>query len=120
MAEGRSRATREVWAKRVERWQDSGQAASEFARELGINPRTLAYWKYVLKRDDAAPSTRSPRRKAKSVSPAEPASSFVRVEASAPRSERFELELSSGRRLWVPASFDEAALQRLVRLLEAS
>ena len=34
--------------------------------------------------------------------------------------EPFELELSGGRRLRVPASFDEAVLRRLLAILEAS
>lgn len=37
----RARVEREEWAKRVERWRDSGLKAAEFAAELGINPRTL-------------------------------------------------------------------------------
>jgi hypothetical protein len=37
----RARVEREEWAKRVERWRDSGLTTAEFATELGINPRTL-------------------------------------------------------------------------------
>ena len=37
----RARVEREEWAKRVERWRDSGLRTAEFATELGINPRTL-------------------------------------------------------------------------------
>jgi transposase len=44
----RSRVAREEWAKRVERWRDSGLKCAEFAAEVGINPRTLTYWKWVL------------------------------------------------------------------------
>jgi hypothetical protein len=46
----RERVGREEWAKRVERWADSGLTASEFAAELGINPRTLSYWNVVRAR----------------------------------------------------------------------
>jgi hypothetical protein len=35
------RESRETWAKRVERWRDSGLTAKEYAAELGINVRSL-------------------------------------------------------------------------------
>ena len=34
------RTSREVWAKRVQRWQDSDLTAAEFAAEIGVNPKT--------------------------------------------------------------------------------
>ncbi len=37
------RESRETWAKRVERWRDSGLTAKEFAAEMGINEQ-LAMW----------------------------------------------------------------------------
>lgn len=47
----RTRVEREEWAKRVERWRDSGLTTAEFAAELGINPKTLTYWAWTLKRE---------------------------------------------------------------------
>ncbi len=38
------RSSRDEWAKRVERWVDSGLTAAEFGAEAGINPRTLTFW----------------------------------------------------------------------------
>jgi len=38
------RTARAEWAKRVERWADSGLTSKEFAAELGINPRSLVFW----------------------------------------------------------------------------
>ena len=113
MAARQARASRDVWAKRVERWESSGQTAAAFARELGINARTLTYWRYALKRGAKPPRRRAGPREV----PA--ASSFLKLEASA-STEPFELELSGGRRLRVPASFDEAVLRRLLAILEAS
>ena len=52
--QARSRVAREEWAKRVERWRESGLTSAEFAAELGINPRTLTYWKWVLGREARA------------------------------------------------------------------
>ncbi len=54
------RVRREEWAKRVERWKDSGLTAKEFAAELGIKPRTLVFWKWQLGKDVRAELKRSP------------------------------------------------------------
>ena len=121
MSESRARVSREVWAKRVERWQDSGLSAPEFARELGINPSTLTFWKYQLKKDSKGSSPASAGRSRPGARPAAPPrSAFVEVEAQTAIDDRFELELSGGRRLRIPRSFDEAALRRVVRALEVS
>jgi hypothetical protein len=125
----RSRVAREEWAKRVERWRDSGLSSAEFAAELGINPRTLTYWKWMLnkeargeKRVWQARKTRAPRvlRRGASERPQSPpvVAGIVEVQA-APRDGRFELELGAGRRLRVPATFDAADLRRLLDVLEA-
>ncbi len=45
---------REEWRKRVERWQDSGLTAQEFAMEMGLNVGTLRHWKYTLAREARA------------------------------------------------------------------
>jgi hypothetical protein len=47
----RSRVARKEWAKRVEHWRDSGLSCAEFAAELGVNPRTLTYWKWMLNKE---------------------------------------------------------------------
>lgn len=39
-----ARDGREVWAKRVERWRESGLTAKEYAAEVGLNPNTLTHW----------------------------------------------------------------------------
>lgn len=38
-------------AKGVERWRDSLLTTAEFAAELGLNPKTLTYWAWTLKRE---------------------------------------------------------------------
>jgi hypothetical protein len=60
----RSRVTREEWAKRVERWRDSELWAAEFAAGLGINARTLVYWKYILGKEARGERRVWPSRKA--------------------------------------------------------
>jgi transposase-like protein len=51
-----ARQTRQVWAKQVERWIDSGLTAKEFAAEIGVNPNTLAGWRWRLGQDAAPPA----------------------------------------------------------------
>jgi hypothetical protein len=121
----RSRVAREEWAKRVERWRDSGLPCAEFAAELGINPRTLTYWRYILRKEARGEKRTWPRRKpAASKTPRAPAAvavtaPFIEVQA-ATRASQFELELRSGRRLSVARDFDASALRRLLEVLEAT
>jgi hypothetical protein len=124
--ETRSRVAREEWAKRVERWRDSGLKCAEFAAEVGINPRTLTYWKWVLGKEARGEKRAWPRRKVRKSRAQSPASSpttaisgLVEVRAI-PRDVHFELDLGAGRRLRVPASFDAGELRRLLAVLEAS
>jgi hypothetical protein len=121
----RSRVAREEWAKRVERWRESGLSCAEFATELGINPRTLTYWQYILRKEARGEKRTWPRRRdAASKAPraatatvvAEP---FIEVQA-VERSSLFELQLRGGRRLSVARDFDAGALRRLLEVLEAT
>jgi transposase len=124
------RTTKDEWAKRVERWQDSGLSSGEFAAETGINPRSLMYWKWRLKKEsrdaggaDGAPppssrGPRQPRRRGPVDAEAVPLP-LVELKAAATDG-RFELELGNGRRVRVPSEFEPAALQRLLTILEAS
>jgi transposase-like protein len=116
----RERVGREEWAKRVERWADSGLTASEFAAELGINPRTLSYWKWVLKRDASSPGAkRSPRRaNLRRREAAVRGSGLIEIQAR-PSETSFELELEGGRKVRVPSGFDADGLRRLLSVLEA-
>lgn len=43
-----SKTTRGQWAKRVERWLESGLTAKEFAAELNVSPSVLARWRRKL------------------------------------------------------------------------
>lgn len=120
----RTRVEREEWAKRVKRWRDSGLTTAEFATELGINPRTLTYWAWSLKREASGrkrvwPARKAPAgsRKATGVGAAAP-SGFVEV-AGAVALGRFELEVR-GRRLHIPSAFDAQQLRALLEILETA
>jgi len=112
-----SRESREIWAKRVERWRDSGLTAKEFAAETGIQPGRLAYWKWRL-------SDKVVRRECAAALPT--ATSFVEVVAPAPiasgpiseQAEPLEIVLCDGILVRVPARFDMATLQRVVSALQ--
>jgi len=43
------RASRETWAKHVERWRDGGLTAKEYAAEAGVNAHSLSWWKWRLR-----------------------------------------------------------------------
>ena len=111
-----ARVTPAEWAKRVERWQDSGLSAKEFAAELNVNAGTLSYWKYKLRRQGAA-SEHVPRGGARAT---ESTARFLRVlpvHEAVSADGRFEVVVSGGTVVRIPNDFDEAALIRLVRAL---
>ncbi len=113
-----ARESREIWKKRVERWADSGLSAREFAAEIGVNVHTLTHWKWHLgqesRRKRIAPVRSAPPSFVEVVAPLAGAPS--RSASTTPVD--FELEFARGIRLRVPASFDAAALRRLVDVLE--
>jgi len=97
--------------------KDSGLTAKEFAGELGINPRSLTFWKWQL----GKPSEPAAKSSVESVknhrgSPARTLPLIEFAPSTAPM--RFELELSGGRRLAIPAMFDPDALRRLLAVLD--
>jgi hypothetical protein len=114
------RESRETWAKRVERWKDSGLTAKEYAAEVGISAHSLTWWKWRLssKSGIAAKGAR-PRRRARKASP-DTAAPLTFVELSAPTTaEPFEIVLPSSLRIRVPSGFDATVLRRLLDVLVA-
>ena len=111
------RTTRTEWAKRVERWVDSGLTAKEFAAEAGVNPRSLVFWKWQLKRDARVATTGGDARP--KVARRRPTAKLPLIELRTSISEtRIELELGADLRLRIPAGFDAESLQRLLAVLE--
>jgi transposase-like protein len=95
---------REAWREHVERWGLSGLTAAQYAERWGINASSLKVWRWKLGRG-------GPKAPPKSVV-------ATLVEMRAPDNHRVELELQGGRRLRIPATFDSAALRRLLEVLE--
>jgi transposase-like protein len=108
-----SRATRAEWVKRVERWQDSGLTAKEFAAELDVTASALTYWKLKLRRERAvgtkeATATASPTSKFLQLVPMS-----VQADTGAP----LELILRGGVIVRVPRDFDEPTLSRVLAMI---
>jgi len=118
----RTRVSREEWAKRVERWRDSGLTTAQFAAELGINPHSLTYWAWTLKREAGCQKRTWPNKTGKQVvarKGAAPSAPFVEVKSHTPRAQ-FELEIRGGRRLRIPDGFDAQQLRSLLEVLETA
>jgi hypothetical protein len=108
-----------VWAKRIERWGDSGLTAKQFAAEIDVSPQSLTFWKWKLRKDEQG-SSRTARRQ--HATPATTAASFLQLlpalepTKSATPASTLELVLGRGLSVRVPADFDEGTLRRLVAM----
>ena len=92
----------------VTEWNASGESAVGFADRIGVASQTLYRWRTAL---GGVPQPARDAALAK----------IVEVRATRPAADdRFELRLVSGRSVAVPASFDETALARLLRVVEAA
>ena len=116
----RTRVEREEWAKRVERWRDSGLTTAEFAGELGINPKTLTYWAWTLKREASGKRRKWPSKKRPAATSKQQgiAPGFVELSGNGSVGQ-FELEVR-GRRLHIPSVVDEQQLRALLAILETA
>jgi transposase len=115
------RATRQEWAKRVERWRDSGLTAKAFAAEIDVPATSLSYWKWKLRaeqtqtdasEEDVAKPKRGPR--------SAPTPRFLELVAKPPAvgaATMLEVVFDSGVVVRVPPLFDETTLRRVIALL---
>ena len=107
------RADRETWAKRVERWKDSGLSAGQFGSEIGVSAKALSWWKWQLSRGERVkPAQRRAKPRKVALSPM----TFVEMSATA-RSDALEIVLPSGVRIRVSAPVDSEALGRVLDVL---
>lgn len=58
----RGRESRETWAKRVKRWRGRGLKSGEFYAEVDLNPGTLIYWAWRLRKEGNLPPEKSERK----------------------------------------------------------
>ena len=123
-----ARTSSEQWAKRVERWKDSGLSAKEFAAETGLKASTLTYWRSSLSAAERTDSNgedevdrgqtepkRSVKRRKRSATTV-PACLELPVATVACAPVMLELVLGDVP-VRVPSGFDEATLTRVVRAL---
>jgi hypothetical protein len=91
------------------RWQDSGMKARAFAREQGVTPWVLYYWRERLARQDR-PARRRPSRRARLAR--------VRVVTDVSNgSGDLEIVLVSGDRVRIPAGGSVETFRRVVQVL---
>jgi hypothetical protein len=111
------RASRKEWAKRVERWGDSGLTAKEYAAEIGIKAHTLSWWKWRLSSGAPAQARRRPARRATTTGVGATPLTFVEM-AKAVAPEPLEIVLRSSVRIRIPSTFDGSTLVRLLDVLK--
>lgn len=80
--------TRQEWAKRIERWKDSGLTAAEFAAETGISAKSLSWWRWNLSTNAPEEATKQPSLETTELSPTKPAILRRREGASRGRARR--------------------------------
>jgi len=108
MATGRPRdfVKERQWRRWLEEQQASGLSVRAFCRRRGLQEQAFYQWRRTL-------AARAP------LSSSRPCQLFVPVAVVQPDVDsRIEIVLLGGRRLHVPASFDAAALARVVAVLE--
>ena len=116
-----ARASRSEWAKRVERWQDSGLTAKEFAAELDITASSLTFWKWKLRREMSTQDDASPKPAKPAVKAAEP--KFLQLVPTHDEAVGSAVPLEAVIRgdivVRAPRGFDEQTLTRMIRALGA-
>ena len=108
MARGRPRDSRKehLWQQRIQLWQDSGLTARDFCERHGIPLAPFYSWRRRLQHRLAPPVPLVPVQLLPDP-----------FHGPAPC---LEVVLANGRTLRVPDAFDEAALRRLLAILEES
>lgn len=116
-----------LWRGAIERCDKSGLTVREFCRKQGINPSTLSWWRWELRRRAAKPQG------GKSKGPVPGSRRFLPVEVvgiphapqspcereACPRAQAIEILLGGNRRIRVAQGFDAETLHRVLSVLEA-
>lgn len=109
----RRRGFADEWRRIVADWQRSGLSQVEFCRRRGFSLATFGGWKRRLGGGSAAAGSEVSGSR-------QPTRRFVEVVAPvAAAAVEFEIGLGNGRVVRVGAHFEEAALRRLLTIVEA-
>jgi len=110
------RATREEWAARVAQWKESGLSLARFAAGIGVNPKTLAWWRGELVRAASAPKRALVKDTARpvAVAPLHFIEMTTRSEGGA-----VEVVLPSGVAVRVRPGFDTSTFVRVLDVVES-
>lgn len=105
------------WAKRVERWKQSGLTAAQYGAQTGLDSKQLFWWRWHLGRQTkatAAPKDRARQAAGMTFLPA-------RIVEPAPPvgGGQVEIVLANGRIVRVTGSVDAAVLAQVVRAAES-
>lgn len=108
----------------VQKWLDSGLSAERFGAQHGLPAATLRVWKHRIGhsqlpiQDPLQPEAlRKLHRPSAAHDPVLPLVELRTTHTQASH-DSFELELSNGRRLRIPASFEADSLRKLLFVLE--
>lgn len=116
-----TREARATWVERVERWKKSGKTADEFAAEIGVNARSLKWWKWMLGSERSSASAK-PRAKQRAATPLAKSSAITPITfvemTSAIATDAIEVVLPTSVRVAVKPGFDEQTLSRVLDVLE--
>ena len=110
MARRRDGEREGYWRELIQRQQESDVSVAQFCRDEGISVSSIYYWRRRLAERPAHDGQAEERT-------AEPSPGFMAFELPA-MAEPCELLLANGRRIRVPARFDERALASLIAIAE--
>jgi hypothetical protein len=103
------------WVGLVWKWRGSGSSQAAFCRAQGLNANTFNFWKLRVLRQ--RPGLLRDTRKRDDADSGEV--KFIPVRVSTPAVSAFEVCLRGGHTIRVASNFNEAALRRLIAVLEA-
>ena len=112
---------REQRLEQVRGWVRSGLPCAAFAARVGVNPATLAWWKWKFQSEGVLVATKQSREH-NGQKGEKPGPAFVEVlPAFGPELARPRIELELGdATLRVPDDFDDGTLGRLLALLRST
>ena len=107
------------WRRQLDRWERSGLSQAAYCRRHGLKAVTFSWWKRKLAAEVIHP--REPRAKARRTSANLPRAEFVEVEVSgAAAMGSYEVLLSHGRAIRLPADFDPQKVAQLITAVETA